>query len=95
MLLGSGCWSTPEPTTFGPPASGRAQQEGAGGREAAAGHHGHPGVAPLALKNPAIISMPLAFAVGIVVSLAAPERTAEAGYAAAVTRMHLGSRDAA
>jgi cation/acetate symporter len=50
------------------------------------------GVAPLALKNPAIISMPLAFAVGIVVSLVAPEKSAESGYAAAVTRMHLGAR---
>jgi cation/acetate symporter len=52
------------------------------------------GEAPLSLKNPAIVSMPLSFVVGIVVSLLAPEPEAQAGFAAAVTRMHLGAADA-
>ena len=42
------------------------------------------------LKNPGIISVPLAFLVGIVVSLAAPEDSAQTGFDAAQRRMHLG-----
>jgi cation/acetate symporter len=50
-------------------------------------HHGH---AWFPLKNPAIVSMPLAFAVAIFVSLVAPEAAASAGYAAKERRMILG-----
>ena len=42
------------------------------------------------LKNPALVSMPLAFLVAIVVSLAAPEKAARDGYAAKQRRMILG-----
>jgi cation/acetate symporter len=49
------------------------------------------GASPISLKNPGIISMPLAFVVGIAVSLLAPEQEAREGYAKAVTRMHLGA----
>ena len=42
------------------------------------------------LKNPALVSLPLAFVVGIVVSLAAPDPIAETKFAAARRRMHLG-----
>jgi cation/acetate symporter len=42
------------------------------------------------LKNPALITMPLSFLAGIVVSLLAPERSATDGYAAVERRMHLG-----
>jgi cation/acetate symporter len=42
------------------------------------------------LKNPGIISVPLAFVVGIAVSLAKPEPSAVEGYEAAHRRMHLG-----
>ena len=42
------------------------------------------------LKNPALVSMPLAFAVAVVVSLTAPEPAASAGYAAKERRMILG-----
>jgi cation/acetate symporter len=52
------------------------------------------GDAPLSLRNPGIVSMPLAFVVGIVVSVMAPERAAQEGYAGAVTRMHLGAPEA-
>jgi cation/acetate symporter len=43
------------------------------------------------LKNPALVSMPLAFAVGIVVSLLAPERRAEERFAEAERQIHLGA----
>jgi cation/acetate symporter len=46
--------------------------------------------APFPLKNPAIVTMTLSFVVGIVVSLAKPEPDAEAKFAEAVRRMHLG-----
>jgi cation/acetate symporter len=42
------------------------------------------------LRNPGIISIPLSFAVGIVVSLLAPEQEAAAKFAAAERRLHLG-----
>ncbi len=42
------------------------------------------------LRNPGIISIPLSFAVGIVVSLLAPEREAAAKFPAAERRLHLG-----
>jgi len=47
--------------------------------------------APISLKNPAIISMPLAFVVGVVASLLAPERKAAEGFTGAITRMHMGA----
>ena len=47
------------------------------------------------LKNPALVSMPLAFAVGIVVSLLAPERRAEERFAEAERQIHLGADAAA
>jgi len=42
------------------------------------------------LKNPGIVSVPLAFFAGIVVSLVAPEPAAQTGFDAAQDRMHLG-----
>jgi cation/acetate symporter len=50
-------------------------------------HHEH---AWFPLKNPALVSMPLAFVVAVVVSLLAPEPAASAGYAAKERRMILG-----
>ncbi|MGH8253917.1 MAG: sodium:solute symporter family transporter [Steroidobacteraceae bacterium] len=50
-------------------------------------HHEH---AWFPLKNPALVSMPLAFCVAVIVSLAAPEAAAIAGYAAKERRMILG-----
>ena len=50
-------------------------------------HHEH---AWFPLKNPALVSMPLAFVVAIAVSLLSPEATASAGYAAKERRMMLG-----
>ena len=50
-------------------------------------HHEH---AWFPFKNPALVSMPLAFLVAVVVSLAAPERAASEGYAAKERRMILG-----
>jgi cation/acetate symporter len=50
-------------------------------------HHEH---AWFPLKNPALVSMPLAFAAAVVVSLLAPEAAARAGYAAKERRMILG-----
>ncbi len=44
------------------------------------------------LKNPGIISVPLAFLAGFVVSLGKPEPAASAGFVAAQDRMHLGPR---
>ena len=52
-------------------------------------HHAEP-IVPL--KNPGIITVPLAFVVGIVVSLARPEPAAAAGFEAAQERMSLGPR---
>jgi cation/acetate symporter len=42
------------------------------------------------LRNPGIVSIPLSFAVGIVVSLLAPEDAAASNFAAAERRLHLG-----
>jgi cation/acetate symporter len=42
-------------------------------------------------KNPAVISMPLAFVTGIVVSLLTREAAAEEGYEELEERMHLGA----
>jgi cation/acetate symporter len=44
------------------------------------------------LKNPALVTIPMSFAAGILVSLVAPEPSAAAGYAALERRMHLGDR---
>ena len=44
----------------------------------------------LGLRNPGIVSIPLAFAVGVVVSLARPEPDALRGFDEAEPRMHLG-----
>ena len=46
--------------------------------------------APFPLKNPAVITMTLAFLVGIVVSLARPEPDAGKSFALVERRMHLG-----
>jgi len=46
--------------------------------------------APFPLKNPAIVTMTLAFVVGIVVSLVRPEPDAEKKFASVARRMHLG-----
>jgi cation/acetate symporter len=45
------------------------------------------------LKNPGVITVPLAFVVAIVVSLLSPEPEAAAGFDAAQRRMHLGPED--
>ena len=50
-------------------------------------HHDH---AWFPLKNPALVSMPLAFIAAVVVSLLAPEAAASEGYAAKERRMILG-----
>jgi cation/acetate symporter len=42
------------------------------------------------LKNPALVSIPLSFAMGVVVSLLRPDAEGEAAYAALETRMLLG-----
>ena len=47
------------------------------------------------LRNPALVSMPLAFLTGIVVSLLTPERRAEERFAEAEARIHLGAPAAA
>jgi cation/acetate symporter len=44
------------------------------------------------LRNPALVSMPLAFVVSIVVSLLKPEAAAQAGYEAKERRMILGEQ---
>jgi cation/acetate symporter len=46
--------------------------------------------APVPLRNPGIVSIPLAFVVGIVVSLVAPEAAASEKFAAAERQLHLG-----
>ena len=50
-------------------------------------HHEH---AWFPLKNPALVSMPLAFLVAVLVSLMAPEPAASEGYAAKERRAILG-----
>jgi cation/acetate symporter len=50
-------------------------------------HHEH---AWFPLKNPALVSMPLAFLVAVVVSLVAPEAAASEGYAAKERQMIMG-----
>lgn len=50
----------------------------------------HHGSAFFPLKNPALVSVPLSFVVGIVVSLLAPERDAESAWAGVRARMYLG-----
>jgi cation/acetate symporter len=45
------------------------------------------------LKNPALVTIPLSFAMGIVVSLLRPEPEAEARYRALARQMHLGHED--
>jgi cation/acetate symporter len=45
------------------------------------------------LKNPGVITVPLAFLVGIVVSLAQREPAAETGFIEAQHRMHFGPTD--
>ncbi|EYF02979.1 sodium:solute symporter family transporter [Chondromyces apiculatus] len=45
------------------------------------------------LKNPALVTLPLAFLVGIVASLLSPEPTAEARFPEVERRMHLGAPD--
>jgi cation/acetate symporter len=42
------------------------------------------------LKNPAVVTIPLGFAVGILVSLLAPEESARAAYEAKERRMIVG-----
>ena len=42
------------------------------------------------LRNPALITIPLSFAVGFVVSLLTTDREAAEGYAAVERQMHLG-----
>jgi len=46
--------------------------------------------APFPLKNPGLVSIPLAFAVGMVVSLASPEAAAAERFAEVQRRVHLG-----
>jgi cation/acetate symporter len=50
---------------------------------------GH-GTAWFPLKNPALVTMPLAFLAGIAVALLAPEARAAQGYALVERQMHLG-----
>jgi cation/acetate symporter len=47
--------------------------------------------APFPLSNPGLVTIPLAFGVGIAVSLLAPERRAEEAYPALQRRLHLGA----
>src|SRR5262249_16887710 len=47
--------------------------------------------APFPLKNPGLVTIPLAFLVGIVVSLLAPEGDAGQAFPAMQRRLHLGS----
>jgi cation/acetate symporter len=46
--------------------------------------------APFPLKNPGLVTIPLAFLVGIAVSLLAPERSADDAFPAMQHRLHLG-----
>ena len=43
------------------------------------------------LANPGLVTIPLAFATGIVVSLLAPEARADAAFPAMQSRLHLGA----
>ena len=45
------------------------------------------------LKNPALVTIPLSFVVGIVVSLLRPEPEAERRYRTLARQMHLGHED--
>jgi cation/acetate symporter len=45
----------------------------------------------IGLKNPALISMPLAFATGILVSVLRPEREARRRFVEAERQIHLGA----
>jgi cation/acetate symporter len=47
--------------------------------------------APFPLKNPGLVTIPLSFVVGIVVSLVFPEKEADAAFAAMQSRLHLGA----
>ena len=47
--------------------------------------------APFPLKNPGLVTIPLSFVVGIVVSLVFPEKEADAAFAEMQTRLHLGA----
>ncbi|QSQ23692.1 cation/acetate symporter ActP [Pyxidicoccus parkwayensis] len=51
----------------------------------------HNAAAPFPLKNPGIITIPLAFVVGVVVSLLFPEREAAERFAEVRHRMHVGA----
>jgi cation/acetate symporter len=50
----------------------------------------HNAAAPFPLRNPGLISIPLSFAVAIVVALAWPEPAAAAGFAEVERRVHVG-----
>jgi cation/acetate symporter len=50
--------------------------------------------APFPLRNPAIVSIPLSFAVGMIVSLLRPDRDGAARFAALERRTLLGTDDA-
>jgi cation/acetate symporter len=50
----------------------------------------HHATAPFPLKNPGLVSIPLAFVVGIAVSLLAPERAAAERFPGLQRRLHLG-----
>ena len=43
------------------------------------------------LKNPALVTIPLSFVVGVLVSIAFPDPEAAAGYQHVERRMHLGA----
>jgi cation/acetate symporter len=43
------------------------------------------------LKNPALVTMPLSFAAGIVVSLLRPQRSEAEGFARVERQMHVGT----
>jgi cation/acetate symporter len=46
------------------------------------------------LRNPALVTIPLSFATGVMVSLAGAERGARARYAAVERQMHFGKQEA-
>ena len=47
--------------------------------------------APFPLRNPGLVTIPLAFVVGIAVSLLAPEKQADEGFPALQHRLHMGA----
>jgi len=51
-------------------------------------------VAWFALKNPAVVTIPLSFLAGVIVSLLAPEPAARTAYSRLERRMHLGAEAA-